>query len=125
VKGTPKETQELEKDPYDRTPPREPAEPGSPIDRIWKIYDQTKVTPDPMERHHLVWDMIKIHVTDGPFYSGTAANTPRVIAVNKGLRNVPQRDDLALKGFVNPWIHPTPAVYDSESWYWDNPAAHS
>ena len=124
VRGTPKETQELDKDPYDRTPPREPAEPGSPIDRLWQIYDQTKVEPDPMTRHHMVWDMIKIHVQDGPFFSGTVANTPRVIAVKKGLKNVPQRDDLALHGFVNPWIHPTPAVYDPETWYWDNPAAH-
>jgi len=124
VKGTAKETQELEKDPYDRTPPREPAEPGSPIDRLWTLYDQSKVTPDPLARHHLVWEMIKIHVQDGPFYSGTAANTPRVLVFNKGIKNAPQRDDLALKGFVNPWIHPTPAVYDPETWYWDNPDAH-
>ena len=35
-----------------------------------------------------------------------------------------QAEDLALSGFVGPWIHPTPAVYDPETWYWDNPAAH-
>ncbi|MBI3973088.1 MAG: ABC transporter substrate-binding protein [Chloroflexi bacterium] len=124
LRGTAKETQELEKDPYDRSPAREPGEPGSPIDRLWQTYDQTKITADTMERHHLVWDLIKIHIQDGPFFSGTAANTPRVLAFNKGLRNVPKRDDLALHGFVNPWIHPTPAVYDPETWYWDNPAAH-
>jgi peptide/nickel transport system substrate-binding protein len=125
VKGTPKETQELDKDPYDRTPPREPAEPGSPVDRIWTIYDQTKVTVDPLQRHHLVWDIVKIHVQDGPFFTGTVANAPTVITVKNGLLNVPKRDDLALHGFTGPWIHPTPAVYDPETWYWDNPAAHS
>ena len=26
--------------------------------------------------------------------------------------NVPKKDDLALGGFTDPWIHPTPAVYD-------------
>ncbi|HEU5314837.1 MAG TPA: ABC transporter substrate-binding protein [Chloroflexota bacterium] len=124
VKGTPKQTQELEKNPYDRTPPREPAEPGSPIDRLWQIYDQTKVEPDAMKRHAMVWDMIKIHIQDGPFFSGSVANPPRVVLVKKGLLNVPARTDLALGGFVNPWIHPTPAVYDPETWYWDNPAAH-
>jgi len=29
-----------------------------------------------------------------------------------------------LGGFVNPWIIPSPAVYDPETWYWDNPDAH-
>ena len=34
------------------------------------------------------------------------------------------QEDLALGGFVNPWIHPTPAVYDPETWFWDNPDQH-
>jgi peptide/nickel transport system substrate-binding protein len=124
VRGTAKETQELEKDPYDREPPREQAEPGGPIDRLWQLHDLSKITADPMERHQIVWDMIKVHVQDGPFFSGSVANPPRPVLVKRGLKNVPQRDDLALKGFINPWIHPTPAVYDPDSWYWDNPAAH-
>ena len=48
--------------------------------------------------------------------------------VKKGLMNVPTRDDLlkeGLGGFVNPWIIPSPAVYDPETWYWDNPDAHT
>jgi peptide/nickel transport system substrate-binding protein len=77
-----------------------------------------------MARHQMVWDMIKIHIKDGPFFSGSVANPPRIILVKKGLLNVPQREHLALGGFVNPWIHPTPAVYDPETWYWDDPAAH-
>jgi peptide/nickel transport system substrate-binding protein len=124
VRGTPLESQELEKAPYDRTPPREPAEPGGPVDRLWNLYDQSKVEPDPMKRHQLVWEMIKIHANDGPFITGTVANTPNIVLVRKGLLNVPKRDDLTLGGFVGPWIHPTPAVYDPESWFWDNPAAH-
>jgi peptide/nickel transport system substrate-binding protein len=52
------------------------------------------------------------------------ANYPRIILVKEGLLNVPKREDLALGGFVNPWIHPTPAVYDPETWFWDDPAAH-
>jgi peptide/nickel transport system substrate-binding protein len=78
-----------------------------------------------MKRHHLVWQMIKIHVDHGPFFLGVVANYPRIILVKEGLKNVPQHDDLALGGMVNTWIHPVPAVYDPESWYWDNPEAHN
>ena len=124
VKGTTREGAEADKDPYERTPPRVAPEPGSPIARLWDLYDQTKVEPDVNKRNKLVWDMMKIHVEDGPFFSGVAANTPRIVLVKKGLNNVPKRDDLALGGFVAPWIHPTPAVYDPETYYWDNPAAH-
>ncbi|HZB96079.1 MAG TPA: hypothetical protein VE268_08970, partial [Herpetosiphonaceae bacterium] len=59
------------------------------------------------------------------FYQGTVANPPAVILVKEDLKNVPKREDLALGGFVGPWIHPTPAVYDPESWYFDNPDAHN
>jgi peptide/nickel transport system substrate-binding protein len=71
--------------------------------------------------------MIKIHVTEGPFFSGTISNPPRIILVKKGLSNVPTRDDLlkeGLGGFVNPWIIPAPATYDPETWFWDEPTAH-
>jgi len=110
VKGTTREGAEADKDPYERTPPRVAPEPGSSIARLWDLYDQTKVEPDVNKRNKLVWDMMKIHVEDGPFFSGVAANTPRIVLVKQGLNNVPKRDDLALGGLVNPWIHPTPAV---------------
>lgn len=125
VRGTPKEKEEQDVDPYKRTPPRMEPEKGGPVEQLWSIYDKSKVEPDPMKRHQLVWDMIKIHVEQGPFFQGTVANYPRIIIVKKGLMNVPQKEDLAQGGFVNPWIHPTPAVYDPETWFWDNPEAHS
>jgi peptide/nickel transport system substrate-binding protein len=133
LRGTPKvsptgeELAEKDVDPYKRTPPRAEAEKGGPIEQLWKIYDQTKVEPDPMKRNQMVWDMIKIHVEQGPFFMGTVANFPRIILVKEGLKNVPTRDDLAawgLGGFVNPWIHPTPAVYDMETWFFENPDEH-
>jgi peptide/nickel transport system substrate-binding protein len=123
VRGTTREGAEADKDPYERTPPRAAPEAGSPIARLWELYDQTKIEPDVNKRNKLVWDMIKIHVQDGPFYSGVAANTPRIVLVKKGLSNVPKRDDLALGGFTNPWIHPTPAVYDPEAYFFDDPSA--
>ena len=39
--------------------------------------------------------------------------------------NVPLRDNLALGGFTAPWIHPTPAVYDPATFFWNNPDQHN
>jgi peptide/nickel transport system substrate-binding protein len=77
-----------------------------------------------MKRDQLVWEMIKIHIDEGPFMMGTVANYPQVMVAKTDLRNVPRRDNLAQGGYVNPWIHPTPAVYDPECWYWADPSQH-
>jgi peptide/nickel transport system substrate-binding protein len=130
LRGTASEQEELDVDPWERNPPRINVDEEAymaPIAEIHKLYDQSKVEPDSMKRHQLVWDMIKVHVAEGPFFSGTVANPPRIILVKQGLMNVPTRDDLlaeGLGGFVNPWIIPSPATYDPETWYWDDPSAH-
>lgn len=125
VRGTPKEGEEKDVDPYERKPPRLEPEPGGPIERMWKLYDQAKVETDTMKRYKMVWDIIKIHAEEGPFYMGVVANYPRITLVKEGLKNVPRREDLALGGYVNTWIHPTPSAYDPEAYYWDNPEQHS
>jgi peptide/nickel transport system substrate-binding protein len=124
VRGTPAEKEEQDVDPYKRTPPRMEPEPGGPIERLWKLYDQSKVEPDEMKRHQLVWEMIKIHISDGPWLLGVCANTPYIVLVHDDMKNVPRKENLALGGFAAPWIHPTPAVYDPETWYWENPDQH-
>ncbi|ACZ42711.1 extracellular solute-binding protein family 5 [Thermobaculum terrenum ATCC BAA-798] len=131
LRGTPKENQQKNVDPWKRNPPRigpfdKEADPN--IKKIWQMYDQTKTEPDFMKRTQLVWDMIKVHVDNGPYFCGVAANTPRIELFHKDLRNWPTHDDLkswGQGGFVNPWIHPTPAVYDPETWYWENPDQHT
>jgi peptide/nickel transport system substrate-binding protein len=131
LRGTASEKEQLDISPWERTPPRindGEDDAYAPIADIHKIYDQSKLEPDAMKRHQLVWDMIKIHVAEGPFFVGTINNPPRIILVKKGLMNVPTREDLlkeGLGGFVNPWIIPSPSTYDPETWYWDDPAAHS
>lgn len=125
VRGTPKEHQEKNVDPYKRHPPRMEPEKGGPIEKLWNLYDKAKSEPDFMKRNQMVWEMIKIHITDGPFFSGTVANYPQIELVRQGLMNVPKRNQLAQHGMVNTWAHPTPAVYDPEGWYWDNPGDHS
>jgi peptide/nickel transport system substrate-binding protein len=124
VRGTPKEDDQKDVDPYKRTPPRMEPEPGGPVERLWEIYDRSKTEPDEMKRHRLVWEMIKVHIEDGPYLMGVCANTPYIILVHEDMKNVPQQENLAMGGFAAPWIHPTPAVYDPETWYWENPGEH-
>ncbi|GAA5022286.1 ABC transporter substrate-binding protein [Actinopolymorpha pittospori] len=125
VRGTPDESREKDVDPYKRTPPRAEPEPGGPVERLWKLSDQVRVEVDQVKRDKLVWEMIKIHIKEGPFFMGAVANYPRIELVKQGLRNVPTREQTALGGLVNDWHHPTPAAYDPESWFWDDPAAHA
>ncbi len=124
VRGTSAESSEADVDPYKRKPPRMAPEPGGPVDKLWKLLDQSKVEPDAMKRQQLFFQMAKIHIADGPFFQGTVANAPAVEVVKNGLKNVPTRDNLALGGMTNPWGHPTPAVYDPESFFWDAPEDH-
>jgi peptide/nickel transport system substrate-binding protein len=125
VRGTAQARQELDEDPYERTPPRMEPEPGGPIDRLWKLYDRARVETDAVRRNRLVWEMVRIHIDEGPFFMGAVANFPQIEVVKRGLRNVPQREELARQGFVNDWEYPTPAAYDPEAWYWDDPASRS
>jgi peptide/nickel transport system substrate-binding protein len=124
VRGTELEGTELDVNPWDRQPPRLEPEPGGPVEQLWTTYDKSKVEPDTISRHHLVWDMIKVHVNNGPFFMGCVANMPRLLLVHNEMRNVPTRDELATGGFGNPWIIPHPAVWNPEIFYWDNPEAH-
>ncbi len=125
LRGTKQENEQKSVDPWKRTPPRLDPDPKGPIQKLWDLYDQTKIEPDFMKRTKLVWEMIKIHVEEGPFFMGSVANYPQVVVVKTALQNVPRKENLAQGGFVNPWTHPVPAVYDPEVFYWDNPAQHN
>ncbi|MFC7623208.1 ABC transporter substrate-binding protein [Microlunatus sp. GCM10028923] len=123
--GTKTAGTELDLDPWQRHPPRMEPEPDGPVKKLWDLYNRSRSAADRLARHQAIWDMIKIHVTDGPFFIGCVANYPTVVVAKRALRNVPRRDNLALGGFVNPWVHPTPAVYDPECWFWEDPDRRS
>ncbi|MGH3501764.1 MAG: ABC transporter substrate-binding protein [Nocardioidaceae bacterium] len=125
VKGTPEEGKELDKDPYQRTPPRMEPEADGPVDRLQKSFAKAKTEPDELRRARVVWEMIKIHTEYGPFFQGTVANYPQLTLFRKGLHNVPDGKELAQGGMVNTWAHPTPAVYDPEMYFWDKPEQHT
>ncbi len=125
TRGTKLYTSEADVDPWKRHPPRVMPEKGGAIEKLWKLYDTTKVEPDFMKRTATVWEMIKVHVETGPYVQGTVANVPNVMVKKTELKNMPLKENLALGGFSDPWIHPTPAVYDPATYYWENPDQHT
>ncbi|HVX44844.1 MAG TPA: hypothetical protein VHC49_13210, partial [Mycobacteriales bacterium] len=123
--GTGKQHTEQDVDPWKRHPPRLAPEPGGPVAKMWDLYNRAKRTPDQNERDHLLWQIIKIHISDGPFFMGTIADYPQPVIHHNDLRNVPTRDNLAQHGVVNTWDLPCPAVYDPEAYFWSNPEQHA
>jgi peptide/nickel transport system substrate-binding protein len=120
--GTGSNDKETDVDPWERHPPRMDADKDGPIAKLWDLYNRARVEPDRMKQIELVWEIEKLHISDGPFFMGCVANYPQVIVAKTDLRNVPRKENLALGGLVNPWGHPTPAVYDPECFYWENPS---
>lgn len=118
--------EEADVSPWDRQPPwMLPENDDDPVARLWDLYARARVEHDEMTRIGLLWDIVKIHIEEGPFFIGSVADYPAIVLVRDGLSNVPNRENLALGGWVNPWILPSPAVYDPETYFWDNPEEHS
>ena len=114
VQGTKQEGTELDKDPRDRTPPREEPEPGSSVKRLQELYKEAKTTPSIEERDPLVRKMIEIHIEDGPFIIGTVADWSRVGIVKDYFKNVPEKLN---GGQINDWHLGYPAVLNPDTFY--------
>jgi peptide/nickel transport system substrate-binding protein len=118
--GTEQENTEAEISPWDRKPPRfnkkDPEYIGSTAEKIHKIYAQAIIETDEIKRAKFVWQMWQLHMDEGPFVIGTVANTPYPIIKSKKLTNIPTKEQLKLGGFTGPWIIPSPAVYNPETW---------
>ncbi|HVX46893.1 MAG TPA: ABC transporter substrate-binding protein [Mycobacteriales bacterium] len=123
--GSPKQQEELGVAPIKRHPPRMAPEKGGPIAKLVDLYNQTKLEPDPMKRHQLCWQMVRVHIEDGPFFLGAVANYPEVSTHNLDLKNVPEAKNLALGGNDGTWVVPSPAAYDPECWFWSDPDQHT
>jgi peptide/nickel transport system substrate-binding protein len=125
LRGTAGEHRGDNADPWKRKPPRLEPEADGPIATLWRLYSQAQVEPDKMRRAALVWQMIKVHREQGPFFMGTVANYPQVVVTKTELQNVPRKQNLAQNGLVNAWATPCPASYDPECYYWQDPTAHA
>ena len=123
--GTGKNNQELHVEPIKRHPPRMAPDKGSPTEKLTQLYNRAIAEIDSVKRNQLVWEMMKIHINDGPFFLGSTANFQNPIIRGRDLGNVPLSANLALGGDINTWYLPAPAVYDPETWFWTNPDQHS
>lgn len=103
--------------PRERTPAREKPDPDGPVARLQNLYDIARLEPDEELRDATVREMIRIHVEEGPFFIGTVSNIPRIIIHDANMGNVPEREDLGLGGFVNPWIVPYPAITNPAQYF--------
>jgi len=115
--GTSQENEDLDLVPAKRTPPREKPEDGSPYVKLYDLYEKAITLPTVEERNELVYEMIKIHIEEGPFFIGVVADYPRVGIVKNNFKNVPNREDLPLGGFVNPWIVVYPAIVNPPTFW--------
>jgi peptide/nickel transport system substrate-binding protein len=104
VQGTPAQDTELDMDPRERTPPREEPEEGDPMLRMWELYQQAIKEPDTERRDELVFEIIQIHIDDGPFLLGGVADPPNIVIVGAQVHNVPDRDQIPLGGWLGPWV---------------------
>ncbi len=96
--------------PRDRTPPRKEPDPDGPIAQLQALYDQARVEADEEARDQLAFEVVRIHIEEGPFIPGAVGALPIPVLVADHMRNVPTGDDLALGGFVRPWIMAYPAI---------------
>ncbi len=109
--------EQLDRDPRDRTPPREQPDEDDPVRRLQRIYDRARVEPDEAKRDEHAFDIMRIHIEDGPFFIGTIKNFPVPVIVSNRMHNVPRGEDLALGGFVHPWIMTYPAITMPAQYY--------
>ncbi len=108
---------ELEKEPRDRTPPREKPESGSAVDKLQKLYLEAKATPDVDRQAELVREMIRIHLEEGPFFIGTVAEPPRIGVVKNNFKNVPEK---LTSGWIQAWTLGYIATLNPDTFYIDD-----
>lgn len=119
VQGTPDEFSQCGLSPWDRTPPRfcaaDPEFAGTPAQTLQQKYRQAVMQADALLRTQAVWEMLDIH-KEQVFYIGTVADYPHIVIVSNHLQNVPKKEQMALGGFIKPWILAYPAITNPETY---------
>ena len=120
AQGTAKEGTELDKEPRERTPPRLEIPADDPMFKMWQLYQQAIVEPDTAKRDELAFEIIQIHIDEGPFMIGGIADPPNIVIASKALQNIPTRDDIPGGGWLGPWVLGFPgAITYPELYYFE------
>lgn len=125
AQGTAQANAQSNVDPWHRTPPSLQPTAGGPVAQLQALYRKAPAIKDFMQRNQMVWQIFKIHINEGPFFQGSVGNYPQLVVYKNGMRNIPTRNDLYLHGFTNPWTMAEPAIYDPETYFWEDPSQHS
>jgi peptide/nickel transport system substrate-binding protein len=89
----------------------EKPEPGSPEDRLIKLYYKGIATTDFEEQNRIIWDAVRIHIEEGPFDIGITGGQPSPIIVKNNFRNVPDF------GILGPWAVGCPGAENPEQFF--------
>lgn len=89
-----------------------PAE-GSPEDQLLRLYLDGLKIRDFNERNKLIFEAIRIHIDQGPFYIGTVGGLPSIAISRPTLRNYPPM------GIIGPSAAGTPGNLDITTIYSD------
>lgn len=100
--------------------PEEPAAEEPPADsfvkKIWDIWDEVTVEPDPDKQTEKFTEILKIWAEEVPMV-GILGETPSPCIVKNGLRNF-------IAGFPNDDTTGDENVYQTETYFWDEPEKH-
>ena len=121
LEGTPREGIDADKPAHDRQPPWDEPAPDDPAYRMWQLHKQARSEPDRQKRDELVYEILQIHVDEGPFWLGIIADLPRPAIIGNRVKNTPTRDQLPLGGWLGPWVVAYPgAITYPEQYYLDD-----
>ena len=123
LEGTPREGVDADKPAHERQPPWDEPSPDDPAYRMWQLHKQARSEPDRQKRDELVYEILQIHVDEGPFWLGIIADLPRPAIIGNRVKNTPTRDQLPLGGWLGPWVVAYPgAITYPEQYYLDDMA---
>jgi peptide/nickel transport system substrate-binding protein len=86
-------------------------EPTGPAKALLEIYDRGLAEADMNKRHGLVWEAIRIHIEEGPFFIGASGDQVVPVVIADNFRGVP---DLVILG---PWGPCTPGNLHPEQFW--------
>jgi peptide/nickel transport system substrate-binding protein len=90
-------------------------EPDEIVQRLYALYAEGLTIEDAQDRHHLVWEAIRIHMEEGPFFIGVAGRFPMPAIANVNLRNIPDF------GILGPWATGGPGNTNPEQYFFNQP----
>jgi peptide/nickel transport system substrate-binding protein len=124
LQGTVQQGQQAALTPWQRNPAWLAPDAGGAVAQLQSLLEQAPRETDFMKRNQMVWQIMKIHIQEGPFFVGTVANYPQVEMAKKDLRNVPRQNQTWTGGFTNPWTIVPNGKYSPYAWFWENPDQH-